>query len=154
MKLKREELAAESNAFVQGILDRIQLDLHSVASVDDEGVKLNIEGADVEALLTDNARLLYALNHLVNQIFYRRSRDGCNFLIDCGNYRLLRGAELELMADKAAEKVRYSGRKVSLQPMPSGERRIIHLRLAGQQGVRTESEGAGRRRRVLIVPAR
>ena len=62
--------------------------------------------------------------------------------------------QLQLLAKKAADKARLSGTKVSLQPMPASERRIIHLAVAEEAGVETQSEGRGRFRRVLISPRR
>lgn len=153
MKLERDELAAEARAFVESVLESALLDLKVEIGNSENGIKLDISGEDKGLLLADNARLLYALNHLVNQIYYRKSAEGCNFMLDSNNYREDRATELELMAEKAAEKVRLSGMKVSMQPMPSSERRIIHLALAEIKDVETLSEGSGRYRRVLIVPA-
>ena len=121
--------------------------------VDRGDLSAGLPGQDEGLFLSDNARLLYAVNHLLNQIFYRQSKDGCNFFLDCNNYRRDRTLELELLAEKAAERARLTGTGVSLQPMPSSERRIIHLALADLEDVRTESEGSGWHRRVLIIPS-
>lgn len=148
-----EVLSERTEGFVLELIELSGLDLEVNAVVEDELIAIELAGEDEPLLLADNARLLYAFNHLVNQVFYRRAGRECSFLVDCGNYRSERVAELELLAQKAAEKVRISGTKVILQPMPSGERRIIHLALADEPDVRTESEGSGRYRRVQIVPA-
>ena len=153
MKLDKEELAQKADEFVCAIFRRAGLQLETEVRLDEEGVKIDVFGHDDGMFLSDNARLLYAVNHLLNQIYYRQSKDGCNFFIDCNNYRRDRTAELELMADKAAERARLTGTGVSLQPMPSSERRIIHLALASLSDIRTESEGSGRHRRVLIIPS-
>jgi len=153
MKLEKEELIKEAEDFVEQLIQGAQLDLTLEVWCDEEGgIRINLEGSDSGLLLADSARLLYAINHLINQAYYRRSKENCSFLVDCNGYRADRAAELELLAKKAAEKVRLSGRKVSLQPMPSTERRIIHLALADESGVCTQSEGSGRFRRVLISP--
>ena len=153
MKLEKEALAEEARVFVQQVMDGAYLELDSKVEFDSEnGIRIELEGPDSGLLLADNARLLYAINHLINQIYYRRSLEGCNFEVDCNNYRAERALELELLAKKAAEKARLSGTKVSLQPMPATERRIIHLAVAEEGGVQTQSEGRGRFRRVLISP--
>ena len=153
MKLDKETLVEEAMDFIQEVIQGAHLDLHSEIEFDKESeIQINLEGPDSGMLLADNARLLYALNHLINQIYYRRSKEGCNFIVDSNNYRADRAAELELLAKKAAEKARLSGTKVSLQPMPATERRIIHLALSDESGVYTQSEGSGRFRRVLISP--
>jgi spoIIIJ-associated protein len=153
MKLDKEAVAKEAKDFVQTVIEGAYLELQPEVEFNGEnGIHIKLSGPDSGLLLADNARLLYAINHLINQIYYRRSREGCNFLVDCNNYRTDREAELRLMAAKAAEKARSSGTKVSLQPMPASERRIIHLALADEWGVHTQSEGSGRYRRVLISP--
>jgi spoIIIJ-associated protein len=154
MKLPIEEVAVKAEEFLGELIRRCNLHLRTRANVEEEDcVRIELLGEDAGLVLADSARLLYAMNHLVNQIFYRQARGNYSFLVDCGNYRSDRTAELELLARKAAEKAQSSRATVSLQPMPSSERRIIHLALAEESGVRTESEGSGRFRRVLIVPA-
>jgi spoIIIJ-associated protein len=152
MKLDTEEVAEQANSFVVDLLGKACVNVETRLEVDAKTIKIFLTGDDSGLLLTDNGRLLYAVNHLVNQIFYRQARNGCNFFIDCNNYRSDRAAELRLMAEKAAERVRLTRSSVSLQPMPSSERRIIHLALAEEEGVRTESEGSGLHRCVLIIP--
>ena len=63
-------------------------------------------------------------------------------------------AELELLAKKAAEKVKTSQRPFPLQPMPANERRIVHMALVSDPQVRTESQGFGDNRRVIISPSK
>jgi spoIIIJ-associated protein len=153
MKLPIGEVATQVEEFLGGLIQTCNLHLRTRASVEDGCVRIDLSGQDAGLVLAESARLLYAMNHLVNQIFHRRVASDCSFVLDCHNYRVDRTAELDLLARKAAEKARSSGTTVSLQPMPSSERRIIHLALADEEGVRTESEGSGRFRRVLIVPA-
>jgi spoIIIJ-associated protein len=153
MKLTREQVADQAQEFLAAILleCRLEMDVEAEIAADD-CVQIRLKGGDSESLLADNARLLYALNHLLNQIFFRRSLDRVSVFLDCEGYRGARDSELKLLARKAAEKVRVSGAKVVLQPMPSSERRTIHLTLAEEQGIRTQSEGSGRFRKVLILP--
>jgi spoIIIJ-associated protein len=152
VKLDRDELAPKVSQFVRSVIEKSGLELTIRVDVNGECIRVDITGEDEEYLFADGARLLYALNHLVNQAFFRWVKGECSFLVDSSNYRTDRTVELELMAEKAAERVRASGVKVVLQPMPSTERRVIHLALADAPGVRTLSEGSGRFRRVLIVP--
>lgn len=148
-----ETTAAAARSFLDSVVGKAGLALEPTrVQLEEETVVLSLEGEDSELLLTDGARLLYALNHLVNQVFFRRGRP-VNFVLDCQNYRQIRAYELELMARKAAERAQALRQKVALQPMTSSERRIIHLTLAEDETVRTESEGSGSHRRVLIVPA-
>lgn len=145
-------MAQEVRSFTAGMLAAAGLDLECDCEVGEEAVIVQLRGEDSGLALRENARLLYALNHLLNQVFYRRARGRYTFLVDCDEYRGTRLMELRLLASKAAEKVRNSGKPFRLQPMPSSERRVIHLALAEEPGVRSESEGGGDRRRVVILP--
>lgn len=152
MKLTPEQIAEQVQELLAAILGQCRLEMDVEAGIAADAVQIQLKGPDSEHFLADNARLLYALNHLLNQIFFRRSMDRVNVVLDCEGYRSARDFELRLLARKAAEKVRVSGAKVVLQPMPSSERRIIHLTLSEERGVRTQSEGTGRFRKVLILP--
>lgn len=151
--LEKTEVADQAVEFLREIFKNAHLALDAESSLTGECIEIDIFGDDFGMVLSDNARLLYAFNHVVNQIFYRRSKEACNFILDCSNYRSERNRELEMMAVKAAERVRATRMKMSLQPMPASERRIIHLTLSEMGEVKTESEGSGRYRRVVILPS-
>lgn len=152
MKLDNQGIQKEAARFLETLFRLAGLNLQARLEFAEGNMLVTLEGEDSGLVLADNARLLYAVNHLLNQSFHRRSVDRCNFVVDCEQYRAGRILELELLARKAGEKVRLSGIPLSLQPMPSSERRIIHLALAQEQGIRTESEGSGLHRCVRIVP--
>jgi len=149
-KVDNGEILASSEMFLTNLLERMGLELSFESSLDDDLISFRLSGLDSELVLANNARFLYAVNHLLNQIYYRKSLTGCNFWVDCNGYRTDRDGELRLLAGHAAEQVRLTGREFVLQSLPSAERRIIHLSLADEPGVRTESEGTGPNRRVII----
>ena len=149
-KIDNSEILASSEMFLTNLLERMGLDLSFESSLDGDLINFRLSGHDSEVVLANNARFLYAVNHLLNQIYYRKSLTGCNFWVDCNDYRTDRDGELRLLAGKAAEQVRLTGREFVLQSLPAAERRIIHLSLADEPGVRTESEGKGSHRRVII----
>ncbi len=127
------------------------LDLDVASRWAGDVVNVDLRGDDAGIVLSNNALLMYAINHLLNQVFYRRAPGSFSAVVDCGDYRAMRVLELELMAKKAAEKVRVTGVPYPLQPMPAVERRVIHLALADEAGVRTESRGGGPHRHVVIL---
>src|ERR1700722_13212863 len=71
---------------------------------------------------------------------------------DCQNQRSLRIQELRTAATVAAEKVRKTGTPYQFSPMSSRERRIVHLALRDEADLRTESEGEGMRRCLVVYP--
>jgi len=110
-------------------------------------------GADEDLLLERHAELLLALEHLAHRWLRLEPRLHDQVRFDCGDYRSTRIEELKLSARVAAQRVRETGQPFPFQPMPSRERRLIHLELTGAAGVRTESEGWGDRRHLVIYPA-
>jgi spoIIIJ-associated protein len=138
--------------FTNEVLRSSGLDLNAKAQTTDEGPKIEVRGDDVALLLGHNAELLDALEYLGNRIVARASGEDAKIIFDSGGYRARREKELQLMAEKAAERVRSSRIPFSFDPMSPNERRIIHLALSGDDSIITESQGNGENRRVTIRP--
>ncbi|HVN78840.1 MAG TPA: R3H domain-containing nucleic acid-binding protein [Terriglobia bacterium] len=115
-----------------------------------EDVGVNFWGEDAPILLARNAEVVRALEYLANHLFEKQ--EGRKIQVDCQGYRAIRAEELRLMALTAAEKVKRLGKPFPLSPMSPDERRIIHLALADEIDLRTESEGFGENRKVVIYP--
>lgn len=150
---EQDEIIRDAREFLQGLIRHGGFKMEFTCEDQGQEIHVRLHGPDAGLFLQNNARLLYAVNHLLNQIFYYRARGRWSFVVDCEEYRATRVLELQLLARKAAEKVRVSNTPFSLQPMPAYERRIIHLTLAEEAGIRTESQGTGYHRKVLILPA-
>ncbi len=140
--------------FLKDLLDKAHLAVEFQCEVEDEGMRVNLHGADAGLVLDNEARLLYAINHILNRAFYERGTEAFNVLVDCNDYRNARAEELESLARRVAENVMESGNHHLFDPMPASERRLIHLALAEEPGVVTESEGTGEQRRVVVLPAK
>jgi spoIIIJ-associated protein len=140
--------------FTNQVLGSSGLDLEAVADQADDSLKIQVRGEDVALLLGHNAELLDALEYLGNRVLARASGEEARLVFDSGGYRARREKELRLMAEKAAEKVRLSQIPFSFDPMTPNERRIIHLALANDGSVTTESQGNGENRKVTIRPTK
>ncbi|HSE96866.1 MAG TPA: R3H domain-containing nucleic acid-binding protein, partial [Blastocatellia bacterium] len=127
--------------FTNLILRQSRLDLKASAEPFEDGFKIEVRGEDIALLLGHNAELLDALEYLATRLLARASDEETRIVFDSNNYRARRERELQLMAEKAAEKVRVSHVPFSFDPMNPNERRIIHLALASDSAVRTESQG-------------
>ena len=139
--------------FTNRVLAASGLDLKAALEQSDDGLKVQVRGSDVALLLGHNAELLDALEYLGNRSLARRAGEEMRIVFDSGSYRAQREKELRLMAEKAAEKVRTSRAPFSFTPMSANERRIIHLALADDGAVVTESQGSGETRKVTVRPA-
>jgi spoIIIJ-associated protein len=148
-----EDLEPRVVEFTNGLLELGGFDLTASAEDGDDGLKVQISGADVALLLGHNAELLDAMEYLCNRVFLRETGHESRIVLDSGNYRARREKELRLMAEKAAERVRSTRIPFSFDPMSPNERRIIHLALGEDQSVKTESRGNGVDRKVTIYPA-
>jgi predicted RNA-binding protein Jag len=117
------------------------------------GTVVDFEGADTDLLLERNAALLDALEYLVLKAVRVDEDVTGRIIFDCQGWRRVRAEELKLTASIAARQVIETGSPFSLNPMNPRERRIVHLALKDEAGVRTMSEGAGEHRKVVIHPA-
>lgn len=136
--------------FLNSIFEATKLDLRASAVGTDDGCVLNLEGGDDSLLRGEGGELLHALEHIVNQARGRDLPHGKRFLCDVGDFRATREAELRTMAQLAAERVRSSRAPFTFAPMDASERRAIHLALANEEDLHTESVGEGNARRLKV----
>lgn len=115
-------------------------------------ILVDFSGPDSTLLLERNGELLRAIEVLAFEILHLPPNEHEKITFDCMNQRAMRLQELRSAATVAAEKVRSTGTPYSFAPMSSRERRIVHLALRDQETLRTESEGEGLRRYVVVYP--
>lgn len=125
-------------------------DLHASAKESDQGCLLAIDGADNGLLLNQGGELLDALQQILNQALGRELPKGHRIVCDADNYRAAREAELRAMAHHAARQVRSTSSPFVFGPMDANERRVIHLTLAQELDLHTESIGEGHARRLRV----
>ena len=139
--------------FINLILKESQLHLTAQAEETEDSFRVQIRGADVPILLGHNAEFLDALEYLGNRLLSKDREEETHIIFDSGNYRARREKELQMMAAVAAERVRTTKTPFAFDPMSPGERKIIHLALNGDTTVKTESQGNGENRRLVVFPA-
>jgi spoIIIJ-associated protein len=123
----------------------------------EETITLHIEGADEQAmglLIGRRGETLASLQFLLNLMVSRKVKHWPQMIVDVGNYRQRRRESLEGLARRTADRVRQTGRSVSLEPMAPYERRLVHLALRGDTSVYTQSTGEGEGRKITIHPAK
>ncbi|MEX2228255.1 MAG: RNA-binding cell elongation regulator Jag/EloR [Dehalococcoidia bacterium] len=108
---------------------------------------------ELGVLIGRRGETLANLQYLLNTVVSRREKDGPIYGLDIEGYRRRREQQLIEMAREVAAEVRATGDVITLEPMPASERRIIHLSLQDEEGVKTESVGSGEHRQVEIMPA-
>jgi spoIIIJ-associated protein len=132
---------------------RIVVDPPAQSEWEKPEIFVDLSGPDSNLLLDRGGELLRALELLALEILHLPSGDHEKISFDCKNQRATRFQELRLAAGVAAEKVRQTGTPFQFAPMSSRERRMVHLALRDQTDLRTESDGEGFNRRVVLYPA-
>lgn len=148
--MENNSVSQQAAEFLEGVFASTGLQLQVKVKQGVMGDVLDIEGSDAELLQTQTGELLEALQHLVNQIFGRGLSGGARLVCDVHGFRATREAELQAMANLAADRVRTSGIPFTFEPMSANERRIIHITLAERDDLYTESIGEGAERKLRV----
>lgn len=144
------ESCQQAETFLNDIFEGTGLELKARGSQTEDGCLLDLDGEDAPLLRSEGGELLAALEHLVNQAFGRTLPHGQRFVCDVQDFRATREAELRAMARHAAERVRTTRAPFTFGPMDASERRVIHLSLANETDLHTESIGEGNARRLKV----
>ncbi len=118
----------------------------------DVGLRVSLDGEDSEYLLQDDGKGLDALQFLANRVLQRDGRIETRVTFDSDGWRAESESRLIAHARRTAEEVRQSGETIALSPMGAYERRLIHMALAEEEGVRTFSSGDGHEKCLNIAP--
>jgi spoIIIJ-associated protein len=124
-------------------------------AVDHDGtVHVDVHGGEAGRLIGKGGRTLAALEFLTNAVVNKvEGEPPVRVNVDIGGYKRRRDERLRQVAQRAAARVRKTGMPVELDPMSAAERRVVHVELADDPGIMSESTGEGRDRRVVIHPA-
>ncbi len=118
-----------------------------------EGEYLEVTGPDLAMLIGRHGNTLEALNLIFNNIINAGVRNNRRYYtIDAEGYRARRADQLSELAVSTAERVLRDGKPHKLEPMLPSERKIVHLAIADNPAVRTESEGEEPERCVVVFP--
>jgi spoIIIJ-associated protein len=137
------------------VLDALDIAPPSGAvAVEDGSWRFAIDGDGAGIVIGRHGQTLDAIEYLLSRIASHDAGSPVRITLDVEGYRERRQESLEQTARRAADKVRTSGRPLTLSPMSPRDRRIVHIALSEERGVTTRSQGEGAFRRVVIVPMR
>ena len=117
-----------------------------------EVITLDVSGDDLGILIGRRGQTLSSLQYVVRLIVAHQTQARVPIVVDVEGYKQRRYEALQALAQRMAEQVKTRGRPFTLEPMLASERRIIHLTLADDPDVTTESVGEGETRKVVIMP--
>lgn len=115
-------------------------------------INVDIRGNDLGVLIGRRSETLGAFQYIASLIVGKDTQQFVQLTVDVEGFRERREKQLIQMARRMADQVAKSGRRQTLEPMPSGERRIIHIALRDHPDVKTESTGDDPYRKVTIIP--
>ena len=144
-------LTTEIAEFVQQVVTAMGLALTPKIEETAEGTRINLEGEDGGVLVRRSGEGLQALQHVVATAFRRQLGDDNRIVIDCNGFRKDKDAELRQMARFMAEKARASSVPQEMGPLNPYERRIVHLAIAEDPTVTSESIGDAFMKTVIIA---
>ena len=140
--------------FVQDVVNAMGVALTVNVEESAEGTRINLEGEDGGVLVRRGGEGLQALQHLVATAFRKQLGDDNRIVIDCNGFRKDKDAELRQMARFVAEKARSSGMPQEMGPLNPYERRIVHLAIAEDPTVTSESIGDAFLKTVIVSTKR
>ena len=145
-----DTLTNQITAFVQNIVNAMGVQLTATVEETPEATRINLEGEDGGVFIRRGGEGLQALQHIVATAFRRQLGDDNRIVIDCNGFRRDKDKELRQMALFMAEKARSSGAPQEMGPLNPYERRIVHLAIAEDPGVSSESIGDAFMKTVII----
>jgi spoIIIJ-associated protein len=158
---RMDEYAARGRQLLQELLDRMEVTARVSARragasrgvpAGREPVILDISGDDLGLLIGWRGENLRALQTVLNLMMGDNEAEGRRLILDVERYRARREERVRELALRVAHRVKRTGERMTLEPMHAYERRVIHITLESDEGVRTESSGADPARRVTIHP--
>ena len=153
-----EPIVIEENAKVKAAVDYLRevITLMGVENVTFSAVQkgeatiIRLDGEHLGALIGRRGETMESLSYLASLVANRLEGDYIKLGLDVAGYRDKRESDLTALAQRIGAKVRKTGRSFAMEPMNPYERRIIHSAISKMEGVRSESKGEGRDRRVVI----
>jgi spoIIIJ-associated protein len=143
-------LTTDIAGFVQSVVTAMGLTLTVTVEETGEGTHINLEGEDGGVLIRRGGEGLQALQHVVATTYRKQLGDDNRIVIDCNGFRRDKDAELKQMALFFAGKARSSGMPQEMGPLNPYERRIVHLAIAEETDVTSESIGDAFMKTVII----
>jgi spoIIIJ-associated protein len=144
------ELHARVRDFVRETVAAMGVPLEVTVTDTPDNVRVELSGEGGDALLRRRAEALDALQQIVNTAFRRELKDDRSFVVDCLDYRKGKDAELKQMAKYMIEKAKASGAPQEMGPLNPYARRLVHITVAEDPLMSSESSGDAFLKSVII----
>jgi spoIIIJ-associated protein len=149
-----EDLLPKAREILEQILIKMQESATVTATQEEDRINLLIATDDAGLLIGKQGQTLDALQYLVTKMLAKQARKKVRIAIDVEAYRARHNEALSMLARKHGDKVKRSGKAVTLNPMNPYDRRIVHMALQGDKDLKTISRGEGLYKKVVISPVK
>ena len=151
---RQEKAKADAVRFLTDVFNAMNLEAAINVEFDsaENELTIDVKAEDMGVLIGKRGQTLDSLQYIVSLAINKDCSEYVKVKLDSENYRVRRKETLENLAKNIASKVKRTGKAVSLEPMNSFERRIIHSALQGDSDCETYSEGADPYRKVVVKP--
>ena len=146
------ELIASGRQALQAIIDGITVGATVNETERKDRLLFSISGGDSGVLIGKRGQTLEAIQYLLEKMINKKSTNRVRVLVDVEGYLDKRKSNLQMMAARMAEKAKRTKKPVTIGQMNAHDRRIVHIHLKDESGVRTQSIGAGYYRKLMIFP--
>lgn len=137
---------------LQRIVDFITTDAQISVRETPERIFFNVEGGNTAVLIGKRGQTLEAIQYLVEKIINKHNSQRVRIQVDIEGYLDSRKTKLEGLAARLSEKAKRIGKPVTIGQLNAHDRRIVHIALKDDSGVRTQSMGDGFYRKLVIFP--
>ncbi len=158
VRTEQDPLLDTTEAVVSKLLGHLKLRAQVSArymedsTEDRRNILVDVRGDDLSILIGRHAETLNAFQYVASLMVGKESEQWVQLTVDVEGFRNRRERQIKQLASRMADQVAKTGRRASLEPMPSNERRIVHLELRDHPSVTTESTGDEPHRKVVIKP--
>lgn len=143
------EIARE---LMTGLLERIGVRTEIKGSLKEGDIYLEIQGDREGILIGKHGRTLESLQFLISRMVNKRLKESVRIVLDIDDYRKRRAETLGKMALRLGERAKRLGHALTTGPFNAHDRRIVHITLQEDPGLRTESLGEGPLKKISIIP--
>ena len=140
------------SSVLQKIIDKITEDATVRIEKKDEGVVFRVEGGKSALIIGKRGQTLEAIQYLVDRVVNKNSEQRVRLQVDVAGYLENKRVNLEQRALHLAEKVKKTGKPMTVGELNVYDRKSVHVCLKETPGVRTQSMGSGFYRKLVIFP--
>ncbi|MEZ4448585.1 MAG: R3H domain-containing nucleic acid-binding protein [Nannocystaceae bacterium] len=142
--------------FLESVLGLLGVEVEVDIDIEEDGLHCDLNTSDDDGglLIGRHGATLDALQYLTLRVLQSEGFERMRITLDVGGYRVRREKALRELAQGVGARVLDTGKPYHFEPMTAMERRVVHMALTEIDGIRTESEGEGRYRHVVVFPER